>query len=96
MGQALAYYPSETAEHASIWPTRADLPPRRHARWLPRQKQIVVLAVQSGVLPLYEAMDRYELSIEEYQTWERQFNTPRTAAGTRAPRFNNVVQFPAV
>ena len=95
MAQALAYYPSESAEIASISPTRADLPPRRHARWLPRQKKIVVLAVQGGVLPLYEAMDRYELSIEEYQSWERQFNT-QSPASHRTPRYDNVVQFPAV
>ena len=65
------------------WPTPADLPPRRHARWHARQKKIVVLAVQSGLMPLYEAMDRYELSIEEFQSWNRQFSVQPYAHALR-------------
>jgi hypothetical protein len=66
----------------------AELPPRRHPRWRPRQKKMVVLAVQSGLLPLHEAMANYELSIEEFQSWVRDFG-PR-------PSFNGGRIYPAV
>jgi hypothetical protein len=66
----------------------ADLPPPRHARWRPRQKKMVVLAVQSGLLPLHEAMANYELSIEEFQSWAQDFG-PR-------PAFNGGRNYPAV
>ena len=74
MGQAQPDFSTIFHNHSSQWPTEADLPPRRHAHWLRRQKKIVVLAVQTGLLPLHEAMERYELSIEEFQSWNREFN----------------------
>ena len=74
MGQAQPINSSNIHNPAGDWLTQADLPPRRHARWLPRQKKVVVLAVQCGLLPLHEAMERYELSIEEFQSWNRQFS----------------------
>ena len=74
MGQVLPDYSATFRNVTSDWLTLANLPPRRHARWLARQKKIVVLAVQSGLLPLHEAMERYELSIEEFQSWNRQFS----------------------
>ena len=73
MGQAQPDFSVIFNNQASQWPTRADLPPRRHARWQRRQKKIVVLAVQSGLLPMHEAMELYELSIEEFQSWNREF-----------------------
>ena len=73
MGHAQPNYSSNFHNDAGEFPTRADLPPRRHARWLKRQKKLVVMAVQSGLLPLHEAMERYELSIEEFQSWNRDF-----------------------
>ncbi len=74
MGQAQPYCSATFGNEASNWPTLADLPPRRHARWLPHQKKVVVLAVRSGLLALHQAMERYELSIEEFQSWNRQFS----------------------
>ena len=74
MGHAQPNYSSNFHNDAGEFPTRADLPPRRHARWLQRQKKLVVMAVQSGLLPLHEAMERYELSIEEFQSWNRDFS----------------------
>ena len=62
MGQAQLNFSAIFHNQSSQWPTPADLPPRRHARWHARQKKIVVLAVQSGLLPLYEAMDRYAVA----------------------------------
>ena len=74
MGHAQPILSPILCAQAASWPTFADLPPRHHARWLPRQKKLVVMAVQCGVLPLHEAMERYELSIEEFQSWNRDFS----------------------
>ena len=81
MGQVQTISRSSDQQHESEQLTRANLPPRRHAHWLQRQKKLVVLAVQSGLLPLHEAMERYELSIEEFQSWHRDFSPePRRSA----------------
>ena len=74
MGHAQSKYSADLHNDADQSPTLADLPPRRHTRWLKRQKKVVVLAVQSGLLPLHEAMERYELSIEEFQSWNRDYS----------------------
>ncbi len=47
-----------------------DLPPPRNNHWVLRQKLAVVDAVNSGRLPLREAMRRYELSLEEFVSWQ--------------------------
>jgi hypothetical protein len=51
--------------------TLDDLPPRDNIRWNNRLKQIVVSAVESGLISLWDASDRYRLSVEEYFTWKR-------------------------
>jgi Protein of unknown function (DUF1153) len=48
-----------------------DLPPRKIQRWLPRRKWQVVTAVHSGLMKLDEACERYQLSLEEFRSWER-------------------------
>jgi len=49
----------------------AELPPRDTVRWVSRRKAAVVEAVQNGVLSLSDACERYNLSVEEYLSWER-------------------------
>jgi hypothetical protein len=49
--------------------TRADLPPPETRRWVASRKARVVRAVQHGLLPLKEALDRYGLSEEEFELW---------------------------
>ncbi|WP_284163110.1 DUF1153 domain-containing protein [Frigidibacter sp. SD6-1] len=49
--------------------TRADLPPSETRRWVASRKARVVRAVQYGLLPLKEALDRYGLSEEEFDLW---------------------------
>lgn len=83
MGQAQPVFSAISDNPVEKWPKAEDLPPRRHARWLPRQKKVVVLAVQTGLLPLHEAMERYELSIEEFQSWNRAFNAQPYAHALR-------------
>ena len=51
--------------------TRADLPPAKTRRWVASRKAIVVRAVESGLIPLSEAMERYSLSEEEFDAWRR-------------------------
>ena len=46
-----------------------ELPPPI-TRWTSRHKAAVVAAVHSGEITLEEACGRYELSIEEFRSWE--------------------------
>lgn len=86
MGQAQPDFSATFDIPLGEWPKAEDLPPRRHGRWLPRQKKVVVLAVQTGLMPLHEAMERYELSIEEFQSWNRQFSAEPYAHALRRYR----------
>ena len=58
--------------------SRADLPPVGTTRWVARRKQAVVRGVQSGLLTREEAIERYELSEEELDSWDHAM----TAHGT--------------
>lgn len=49
----------------------ADLPPPETRRWVARRKAQVVAAVRVGSLTLEEACGRYNLSSEEFASWER-------------------------
>lgn len=49
--------------------TRADLPPAETRRWVASRKMIVVKAVQHGLLTESEALERYQLSEEEFSLW---------------------------
>ena len=49
--------------------TRADLPPADTQRWVASRKAIVVRAVQYGLLSVDQALERYELSEEELESW---------------------------
>jgi len=50
--------------------TIADLPSPKTKRWVRRRKTEVVLAVKGGLLSLDEACRRYDLSVEEFASWE--------------------------
>jgi len=51
--------------------TLDDLPSPNTKRWVIRRKAQVVVAVRSGVISLDEACRRYNLSIEEFLSWQR-------------------------
>lgn len=51
--------------------TRESLPPRNTTRWVASRKAQVVAAVQGGLLTLEEVMSRYNLSLEEFYSWQR-------------------------
>jgi len=49
-----------------------NLPPPGTKRWVIRRKALVVAGVRAGLLTLEEACARYQLSIEEFLSWQRQ------------------------
>ncbi|MBE0413839.1 DUF1153 domain-containing protein [Yoonia sp.] len=50
--------------------TRADLPSPQTRRWVASRKAAVVRAVNAGLVARQEALERYELSEEEFSAWE--------------------------
>ena len=58
------------ANPAAAGPALADLPPRDTVHWVSRHKATIVAAVQNGVISLYDARKRYDLSVEELLSWE--------------------------
>jgi Protein of unknown function (DUF1153) len=74
MGQMQQHSARAAAGAYNDYRTGDALPPPRSNHWVARQKRAVVAAVNAGVLPLNEAMQRYELSIEEFVSWECAFN----------------------
>ena len=50
-----------------------DLPPRDTTRWVPRRKADVVAGVRCGLITLDEACRMYQLSVDEFRSWERLF-----------------------
>lgn len=65
--------------------TLADLPPISTRRWVSRRKAEVVAAVRGGLLSQDEACKRYNLTTEEFDSWQNaldRFGLP----GLRATR----------
>jgi len=48
----------------------ADLPPSTTRRWVASRKAAVVKGVAYGLIPLDDALKRYNLSEEEFSAWE--------------------------
>lgn len=48
-----------------------EMLPRPNARWTPRRKAEVVAAVHGGMLPIQEACAMYNITIEEFDLWDR-------------------------
>ncbi|HEY1707928.1 MAG TPA: DUF1153 domain-containing protein [Rhizomicrobium sp.] len=63
----IGYVVGPDGNHLSI----LDLPSRDTKRWVPRRKAEVVAAVRGGLLTLDEACVRYELTVEEFLSWQR-------------------------
>jgi hypothetical protein len=49
--------------------SRADLPPPDTRRWVASRKALVVKAVIHGLITRDEALERYDLSDEEFDLW---------------------------
>lgn len=50
--------------------TLASLPPA-NTRWVVRRKAEVVAAVNGGLLSIESACERYDLTLEEFASWQR-------------------------
>lgn len=50
--------------------TVADLPSAGE-RWTIRRKTIVATAISGGILSIEEACKRYDLSVDEFMSWQR-------------------------
>ncbi len=51
--------------------TLSDLPPAGTNRWVVSRKAAVVAGVQAGLLSLDEALQRYDISLDEFMCWKR-------------------------
>ena len=74
-GNVLMYSDSPGRQSNVIGPagkplTLDDLPPPSTRRWVIRRKAEVVTAVRAGLLTLEEACERYNLSVEEFLSWQ--------------------------
>jgi hypothetical protein len=49
--------------------SRADLPVPETRRWVASRKAAVVKGVLCGLLPLKEALELYEISEDEFDSW---------------------------
>jgi Protein of unknown function (DUF1153) len=81
MGQYQLAFPMAIAGSLNEKSPIDMLPPPRNRRWVRRQKRAVVAAVYNGSLPLSVAMERYEMSIEEFVSWECEFLDEHAAEG---------------
>ena len=52
-----------------------DLPPPNTLRWIARRKAAVVAAVRAGRITMEEVLRRYELTEEEFLSWQRAFES---------------------
>lgn len=48
-----------------------DMLPVPGARWTPRRKAEIVAAVRGGMLAIEEACSIYNISVEEFDAWDR-------------------------
>jgi hypothetical protein len=53
--------------------TAVDLPDPKNVRWVKSRKRIIVAAVHAHLLSIEEACARYELSREEFVSWQELF-----------------------
>lgn len=51
--------------------TLGDLPSPNTKRWVMRRKAEVVAAVNGGLLTIDEVLERYNLTLEEFASWQR-------------------------
>ena len=71
-----------------------DLPPPDTKRWVMRHKAELVAAVRGGSISLEEVCERYRLSVEEFQSWQKSLEM-HGVQGLRATRFQHYRKTPA-
>jgi len=66
-------------------PSMGDLPQPNTRRWVVRRKAAVVAAVRAGKITMEEALRRYQLTEEEFLSWQRALES-HGLPGLRATR----------
>lgn len=74
--------------------TMEDLPAPDTNRWVARRKAEVVAAVNGGMLTIEEACARYQLTLEEFASWQRAVERSGLAGlrVTRAQHYRELYQ----
>lgn len=74
--------------------TLKDLPSPNTKRWVIRRKAQVVVAVRSGLISIEDACKRYNLSIEEFLSWQRLIDRHGIGGlrATRLQQYRDVTQ----
>lgn len=68
--------PDESVEKSRTRvPRVSDLPPPNTRRWVARRKAAVVGAVCDGRITMEEALHRYQLTEEEFLSWQHAFES---------------------
>ena len=67
--------------------TIKDLPSPNTKRWVMRRKAEVVTAVRGGLISLKDALLRYNLSLDEFRSWQRLFDN-HGMRGLRTTKIN--------
>ena len=75
------------------WPTRVPrrdepIPPNTR-RWVASRKAAVIITVRNGKITMDEALSRYQLTEEEFLSWQRAFDR----YGLRGLRATRVQQY---
>jgi Protein of unknown function (DUF1153) len=78
-------YENASGEPLSGTALMESLPPPNTKRWVVRRKAAVIAAVRSGGITIEEACRAYQLSEEEFLSWERAFEN-HGLAGLRVTR----------
>lgn len=60
-----------TPKTVNIYGAIDGLPPANTKRWVIRRKAAVVAGVRNGIISLEDACRRYNLSVEEFLSWQR-------------------------
>ncbi len=68
--------------------TLADLPSNGNGRWVIRRKAEVLYAVRGGLLTVDDACKRYNLTLEEFLSWQKSVDR-YGMAGLRTTRIQN-------
>ena len=76
---------NNTEQPATPAQSTDDLPPANTRRWVVRRKAAVVAAVRAVRITMQEALDRYQLTEEEFLSWQRAFEA-HGLPGLRATR----------
>jgi len=69
MAQLLSF-PNPTEDEFELVPQL----PRPNQRWTVRRKATVVRAVRGGWVPIEEVCELYNISVDEFVAWERDFD----------------------